>query len=106
MHITLGIFLKIFKLFDRAAKHLDYRLSRCGELEEGEGDELEEALQKVTDKEDSIERHRENLEVCTEMYYKQLMDIEDEDEARDLTTTFLKHCESVGTYLKKMVCYC
>ena len=104
MHITLGIFLKIFKLFDRGCKHLDYRLARCSVDDDMEDEELERALETVTNKEDSIERHRHNLANCTEMYYKQIMDADDENTARELTATFRNHCETVEAGLKRMVC--
>ena len=96
----------MFKLFDRECKLIDYRLAKLNELNEGETDqELEEALEKIVNKKDAIERYKESLAVCTENYYKQLVEITDEDEAKEVTSMFTTHCEKVEAGLNKMVCY-
>ena len=107
LHITLGIFLKIYKLFSRGCRHLDYRVAKLTgrDEDEEENEELDLALEQLTNKENSLERYRKSLAVCTDSYYKQLVELTDENEAEELTAVYKNHCENVELGLNKLVCF-
>lgn len=101
LHLTLGIFLKLFKVFDQACRRLDYRLTHNNDNDE----EIEKVMNELFFQEEKVFNFRESLAACTEMYICQLSQLEENDvESREiLQETFKEHQEKVESMIAKLV---
>ena len=100
--MTLGIFLKIFKLFEQACRRLDYRI--VGNYKED--DHLDEIMDDLFFKEGKIVNFQESLAACTDTYLYQLSQFEDEtdEEGRKaLETTYTQHRDKVEALILTLV---
>ena len=102
MHLTLGIFLKLFNVFDRECRRLDYLLR---EKEDAIDETLDKALDDIFFIEDKIYNFLEALAQCTDTYFVQLSEIDDDDEEERsrLEAMYNQHKEKVETQIKKLV---
>ena len=100
MHLTLGIFLKIFKLFDRECRRLDYRLRH-----QNDDEELEKIVEDLFLKEQRVFDFEEGLIECTSTFLYQLSQLADDDiEGRtNLENTFTAHKSKVEAVIQKIV---
>ena len=98
--MTLGIFLKVFKLFDRACRRLDYRL-----MWDAGDEETDQIMDELFYREEKIANFEESLAVCTDTYTYQLSQLseDDEDERKELETTYMEHRQKVEDLLKRLV---
>ena len=99
LHLTLGIFLKIFKLFDQECRRFDYRLKRQND------EELEKILEDLFFKEAKIFNFEVALTECTNMYLNEMTNIADDDEygRGELQKRFDEHRKKVETIIHKLV---
>lgn len=112
LHLTLGIFLKIFKVFDKECRRLDFRIGH----KEGDDEKLEEVMDNLFFTEDKIFSFQESLASCTEIFFQQLSQLDDEegrDEENDaeederrkqLREKYTNHRDKVENIIKKLVC--
>lgn len=96
--MTLGIFLKMFNVFDQACRRLDYRLTH------NEDDE-EEVMNELFFREGKIFDFKESLAVCRESYLTQISALNDEDNLirESLEKTFMEHRDKVENVIEKLV---
>ena len=100
MHITLGIFLKIFNLLELYCKRIDYRILN---VDHTVGDD------DVIDQVDFLESYVANLEeallACTANFNWQVIQLEDDDnEGRDTIESRLnEHTTKVQCEIEKKV---
>ena len=102
--MTLGIFWKLFNVFDRECRRLDYLL----QINRDEADEeLEKVLDELFFTEDKICNFQESLAQCTEGFLMQLEEIdEDNDNGRTiLMDRYKSHVEKVEGLIKKLVSF-
>ena len=103
LHLDLGIFPKMFKLFDRDCRRLDYRLVGHNT----DDDQADKILNELFYKEDKIYNFQESLAICTDTYLYQMSQLgdEDDDERKALEETFNEHCKKVEDLLKNLVIF-
>ena len=101
LHLTLGIFLKLFKVFDQACRRLDFRIGHKGIEDEN----LEEVMNKVFFTEDKIFNYQDSLAACTEIFFHQLSQLDDENETErtQLQEKYMDHKNKVEEQIKKLV---
>ena len=96
LHLTLGIFLKLFKLFDQEVRRLDFRLGRLDQEEDVVEQEIKDVLNELFFIEDKISNFEESLSTCivrTDLYLYDISQLEDEDTEgrKELEETFQTH---------------
>ena len=79
LHITLGIFLKLFNLLEQQCKQLDFQLTHYL-LKRENVDELSSIIQCIFDMEDLIRRLETGITNCTEHYNWKMIQLKDNDE--------------------------
>ena len=80
LHITLGIFHKIFNLFERSCKQLGYQLVHFLSHGEDQFDEISMQIKRIVSIEDFIHQLETGKENCTESYHWKMIQLDDDDE--------------------------
>ena len=88
-------------MFDKYCRRIDYRLAYKGDGDE----ELEEVMTKLFFTEDKIFSFQESLANCTDIFYFQLSQLEDDDEdgRNTLQDTYIDHRNKVENTIGKLV---
>ena len=95
LHLILGIFLKIFNLFERECKRFDYLLENS----------TEEILGQMFHLEDYIASLEQGLATCTNTYNWQLINAINADELEAIESTYTNQSSRVESRILEKVVF-
>ena len=100
MHLTLGIFLKLFKLFDQECRRFDYRVGN-----QSADEDLENILEDLFFKEEKVFNFDLALKECTTNFLYNMTNLEDEDvnKRTELERRYNEHRKKVEAIIQKLV---
>ena len=103
LHLTLGIFLKLFNLFDQECRRIDYIIKH----EKDDDEEIEGLLNELFFQEGKIHHFRESLETCTDAHLSQIGMLDDGETEKIgiLETAFEVHKQKVEKKIEELVSF-